>query len=345
MRSLVKVTGLLILALLLIALIFVWRVNTFLDEPVSIDSQGIVIEIEPGTSFTAVSRQLAAQGVVDHPDWFRWYARLSGKAAAIKAGEYRLTDGATPRTILRQLVIGNVVQYAFTIVEGWNFKDLMAALQRETHIKHTVTRQDWPEIAETLNVSEGHPEGLFLPETYHYTKSTKDIDILGQAYRLLHTVLAEEWETRDDELPLKSPYEALILASIIEKETARTDERATISGVFIRRLVKGMRLQTDPTVIYGVGDAFDGNLKRSHLEADTPYNTYRRDGLPPTPIAMAGKAAIKAALHPAPGAELFFVASAKLDGSHQFSATKEEHDSAVAAYLRALRAARKLRQQ
>lgn len=345
MKPLLKGALLVASTIVLVALLFIWRVNSFLDAPVMIGDDGFILEVEPGTAFGVVSKRLGEQGVLAHPDWLRWYARLTGDAAEIKAGEYRIARGSTPRDILTQLVVGNVRQYAFTIIEGWTFKDLMAALERDPHIKHTVTRQDWPKIAEELGISETHPEGLFLPETYHFTKASRDIDILDQAYRLMQAVLQEEWQNRDASLPLKAPYDALILSSIVEKETALAEERPRISGVFIRRLEKGMRLQTDPTVIYGLGDAFDGNLKRSHLQADTPYNTYRRAGLPPTPIAMAGHAAIRAALHPDPGTELYFVASPRLDGSHQFSTTKEQHDTAVAAYLRGLRAARNTKKQ
>ena len=340
MKPLLKGAVLVASVIVLATFAFMWRVCNFLDAPVTIGADGFILEVEPGAAFGVVSKRLGEQGILAHPDWLRWYARFTGEASDIKAGEYKISPGSTPRNILTQLVIGNVVQYAFTIVEGWTFKDLMVALARDPYIKHTVTRQDWPKIAETLGISEAHPEGLFLPETYHFTKLSRDIDVLGQAYRLLQSVLNEEWQNRDPSLPLKDPYDALILGSIVEKETALAEERSRISGVFIRRLQKGMRLQTDPTVIYGLGDAFDGNLKSSHMKADTPYNTYRRAGLPPTPIALAGHAAIRAAVHPDPGTELYFVASPRLDGSHQFSTTKEEHDAAVAAYW-AARSAKK----
>lgn len=341
MRLFLKSVAITVGVILVGVILLSWRIDSFLDTAVALGPDGMVLEVESGAAFAVVSQRLGEQGVVSHPDWYRWYARLTGEASAIKAGEYRIKNGATPRSLLKQLVAGSVLQYSFTIVEGWSFKDLMAALERQPLIKHTVTRHDWPQIAMAIEATEEHPEGLFLPETYHYPKLTRDIDILRQAYQLLHAALAEEWLVRDSSLPLKNPYEALILASIVEKETARADERSRISGVFIRRLQNGMRLQTDPTVIYGVGDAFDGNLTRRHLQTDTPYNTYRRNGLPPTPIALAGKAAIRAALHPADGDEVYFVATGLPDGSHKFSATKDEHDAAVAEYLRRLRAARR----
>jgi UPF0755 protein len=200
--------------------------------------------------------------------------------------------------------------------------------------------EDWPALLQELGAENTHPEGLFLPETYHFPNNTSDRAVLKQAYDLLQKTLAEEWAARSESSVIESPYEALILASIIEKETARADERQRIAGVFTRRLIKRMRLQTDPTVIYGIGRDFNGNLTRKDLQTPTPYNTYTRHGLPPTPIAMSGRAAIHAALHPADGEELYFVATGNGDGSHKFSVSKEEHDDAVAAYLRQLRSER-----
>jgi UPF0755 protein len=204
-----------------------------------------------------------------------------------------------------------------------------------------MTDEDWPGLLSDLGANVVHPEGLFLPETYRFPRNTTDRELLAQAYTLMQTVLEEEWRARDEAAPVKTPYDALILASIVEKETARADERQRIAGVFARRLQKRMRLQTDPTVIYGLGPQFNGNLTRRDLRTDTPYNTYTRHGLPPTPIAMPGRAAIHAALNPAPGKALFFVATGLGDGSHAFSETKAEHDAAVAEYLRRLRQQRK----
>ena len=227
--------------------------------------------------------------------------------------------------------------YSFTIVEGWNHWELLQALHQHAFIAATLSDEDWGGLLEELGATAGHPEGLFLPETYRFPRNTSDREILRQAFGLMQEVLEEEWAGRQEELPISTPYEALILASIIEKETARADERERISGVFSRRLEKRMRLQTDPTVIYGIGPDFNGNLTRRDLRTDTPYNTYTRNGLPPTPIAMPGRAAIHAALHPAPGKELYFVATGLGDGSHAFSETKAQHDDAVAEYLRRLR--------
>ncbi len=221
---------------------------------------------------------------------------------------------------------------------------MITALAAHPAVEHSITVEDWPRLFESIMASATHPEGMFLPETYRFPKRSKDVDILRQAFELLQETLDAEWDSRDEDLPLSSPYEALVLASIIEKETARADERARISGVFVRRLQKRMRLQTDPTVIYGIGQSFDGNLTRRDLQTDTPYNTYTRVGLPPTPIALPGKAAINAALHPAEGSELYFVATGLGDGSHKFSETKEQHDAAVRQYLGRQRAARNMNQ-
>jgi len=308
---------------------------------VSVPANGIVIEIATGSSFAAVTRQLVEQGVIANDRWFRLYARWSGEAAAVQAGEYLIEAGATPASVLEQLTSGDVRLYSFTIVEGWNHRDLLAALHANEALTASITDEDWKLLLADLGASATHPEGLFLPETYHFARNTTDRELLTQAYALMQTVLAEEWSARDVAAPAQSPYEALVLASIVEKETARADERSRIAGVFARRLEKRMRLQTDPTVIYGIGPEFDGNLTRKDLQTDTPYNTYTRHGLPPTPIAMPGRAAIHSALNPAPGQELYFVATGLGDGSHSFSTTKAEHDAAVAQYLKRLRQRRR----
>ncbi|MBT8080777.1 MAG: endolytic transglycosylase MltG [Gammaproteobacteria bacterium] len=314
--------------------------NRFLDAPLSLDGPEVYYEIRQGVPFATVSAELAQLGMIDRPDWFRWYARLSGKAQKVRAGEYTVSSGTTARQLLDQFVAGDVRQYSFTIVEGWNFRELMSALESDEHIVSTVSADDWPAVLESLGADASFPEGLFLPETYHFPKGTSDVDVLRQALDLQRKALTEEWASRAAGLPLQSPYEALVLASIIEKETAKVDERARIAGVFVRRLQKNMRLQTDPTVIYGVGENFDGNLTRRHLRTDTPYNTYTRHGLPPTPIAMPGRAAIHAALNPEDGTELYFVATGLGDGSHAFSETKDQHDAAVQRYLARQRATR-----
>lgn len=327
------VLGLLVLAAAYAAI----QLNTFLHSPVTVSDDGVDFAIEPGTSFRAVSDELVVLGIIDNSRALRLYARWTGQANAVQAGDYHIQAGTTPAGLLEQFTSGDVKLYSFTIIEGWNQYELLQALQEHEYVESTLTDEDWPGLLEELGASGGHPEGMFLPETYRFPRNTSDRNVLRQAFDLMQQVLAEEWAGKAADAAVKSPYEALVLASIIEKETARVDERARISGVFTRRLEKGMRLQTDPTVIYGIGPEFNGNLTRRDLRTDTPYNTYTRGGLPPTPIAMPGRAAINAALHPEDGDELYFVATGLGDGSHAFSATKEEHDAAVSEYLRRLR--------
>ncbi len=313
------------------------QVNRFMTSSLPIPDAGLEFEISSGSSFAAVARNLIDMGVIENDRWFRLYVRWNRQASAIQAGEYLIEAGATPKSLLEQFTSGAVRLHAFTIVEGWNHRDLLQALHAHEAIDAVMTNEDWPALLESLGANVSHPEGLFLPETYRFPRNTTDKELLGQAYELMDGVLTEEWQARSENTPIKSPYEALVLASIVEKETARASERPKIAGVFARRLDKRMRLQTDPTVIYGIGPGFNGNLTRNDLQTDTPYNTYTRRGLPPTPIAMPGRAAINAALNPADGKELYFVATGLGDGSHKFSETKEEHDAAVAAYLQRLR--------
>jgi UPF0755 protein len=314
-----------------------FNINRILQTPVNVPEEGLGFVIAPGSSAHRVSNDLAAAGAIPHPWVFRSFARWKGVAGAFHAGDYLIAAGSTPLDLLDQFTRGDVRLYSFTLIEGWNRWELLAALHGHAKLEATMTNEDWPALLEELGASARHPEGLFLPETYYFPRGTSDRAILAQAYSHMQAVLGDAWNGRAEGLPLQSAYEALTLASIVEKETARADERARIAGVFVRRLQKRMRLQTDPTVIYGLGEQFDGNLTRRDLRTDTPYNTYTRSGLPPTPIAMPGRAAIRAALHPADGDELFFVATGLGDGSHKFSATKAEHDSAVAEYLRQLR--------
>lgn len=313
------------------------QVHQFLNTPVNVAAAGEDFDIKAGASFRRISNDLASRGIIAKPRTFRAYARLTGSASEVQAGDYRIAAGTTPRELLEKFTRGAVKLYSFTIIEGWNQWDLLRALHDHPQLEASMTEEDWPAFLESVGAGTEHPEGLFLPETYHFPRGTTDRTLLIQAYEHMQVALAEEWAGRAPDLPVDSPYEALILASIVEKETARADERARIAGVFVRRLQKRMRLQTDPTVIYGIGPGFDGNLRRRDLRNDTPYNTYTRHGLPPTPIALPGRAAINAAVHPAPGEELYFVATGLGDGSHRFSTTKEQHDAAVAEYLRQLR--------
>ena len=323
--------------LVLVAAFAAFKASNFLHTPVHAGDTGIDFIIESGASFRAVSDDLAEQGVISNSRAFRAYARWTGKASTVHAGDYHIRAGTTPMELLGQFTSGDVKLYSFTIIEGWNHWELLQALRDDDFIEATLTDEDWPGLLEELGAEGAHPEGLFLPETYRFPRNTSDRVVLRQAYGLMQDVLAEEWQAKAENLPIATPYDALVLASIIEKETARADERPRISGVFTRRLEKRMRLQTDPTVIYGIGPDFNGNLTRRDLQTDTPYNTYTRGGLPPTPIAMPGRDAINAALHPSDGEELYFVATGLADGSHTFSATKDEHDAAVAQYLRRLR--------
>lgn len=297
-----------------------------------------VFEVKQGDSLSHVGKRLHSKGLISQPYWFKVLAYLNQMDTKIKAGEFTIRAGATPETILETLVAGDVNQYSITLIEGWTFKQALTALENNQFLKHTLSNVSEQEILSKLGISQKHPEGLFLPETYFFTNNTTDFEILRRAHHNMQEVLDHEWQNKSDELPLSSAYEALILASIVEKETALEEERATIAGVFVRRLQKGMRLQTDPTVIYGMGDRFKGNIRRKDLRTDTPYNTYTRDGLPPTPIALPGKAAIHAVLHPAEGDALFFVANGK--GSHVFSATLKQHNRAVDQYQKKIRVKR-----
>jgi len=303
---------------------------------------GVPVEfllVERGDSFARMLGKLRESGVDAGPDLaWRVLARELGAAARIQVGEYALEPGLTPRQLLTRMREGQVVRYRFTIVEGWNLNELRAALAKATPLVQTLAELDDAALMARLGRPGIHPEGRFLPETYTYVRGNTDLDVLGWAADALDRVLAQAWAERAPDLPLASPEEALILASIIEKETGVAAERAQIAGVFVRRLRLGMRLQTDPTVIYGMGSAYTGNLRRSDLMTDTPYNTYTRAGLPPTPIALAGRAALHSATHPAPGDALYFVAVGDGSGRHVFSRTLAEHNRAVAAYVRRYRA-------
>ncbi|MEM7431680.1 MAG: endolytic transglycosylase MltG [Pseudomonadota bacterium] len=310
-----------------------WQIDRFLNSPINLAADSQTFEIAPGSPFTRVANDLEAAGVIDSALLLRLYARITDKAGSVQAGEYEIRADATPVDLIDQFIRGEVRLYSFTIIEGWNRWELLNALQANDHLDATLTDEDWASLLQELGAEESHPEGLFLPETYRFPRGASDRAILAQAYGLMKTTLAEEWENRSEKTKVDSPYAALILASIIEKETGRADERQRISGVFSRRLDIGMRLQTDPTIIYGIGADFNGDITRRDLRTDTPYNTYTRNGLPPTPIAMPGRDSIYAALNPAEGKEMYFVATGTGDGGHIFSETREEHEAAVQVYL------------
>jgi len=314
--------------------------RTELHRPLALEAPAVV-EIPPGTPLARVAADLESRGMLGHPAVLSWYGRLTGEAARIKAGEYVLQPGLSAAEALAKFVAGDVRLYSFTIVEGWTTAEAVRALQEHPSIVATLRPYEPEALLEAVEAGEDHPEGLLFPETYHFPRGSEDVTILRRAYALMQEQLLAAWQSRRDDIPLDSPYEALILASIIEKETARDDERRRIAGVFTRRLERGMRLQTDPTVIYGLGEDWDGNIRRRDLRTDTPYNTYTRAGLPPTPIALPGRASLDAALDPAPGEALFFVATGEPDGSHDFSVTREEHEAAVERYLERLRERRR----
>ena len=308
--------------------------QTFLANP-SQNTHAVVFEVKQGDSLGVVASHLRELGLINNIRWFKLLAYLEKSESNIKAGEYSFEVAMTPVEIIATLVAGRVNQYSITFVEGWSFKQLLQALASNNDIKKTVSGLSSEEIMNQLGFPHQHPEGRFFPETYFFVHNTSDLEILQRAYQKMQQTLVEEWQSREKDLPLKTQYEALILASVVEKETGRAGERAQIAGVFIRRLNKQMLLQTDPTVIYGMGESYKGNIRRKDLRTDTPYNTYTRRGLPPTPIAAPGRAAIHAVLHPAQGDALFFVANG--NGSHIFSATLKQHNRAVNQYQKKIR--------
>jgi len=312
-----------------------WRdYRRFVDAPIAVAGEARTIDVERGASFRAILARLRQERLIPNSRIaeLRWrvLARELGVAHALHAGEYAVPPGITPRELLRRMAAGEVVQHRFTIVDGWTFRQLRTALANEAGLATTLAAETDEAIARRLGIGDGRPEGWFLPETYAWVKGESDYDILARAHAAMEKTLARLWDQRAPDLPIATPYEALILASIIEKETGVPSERPQIAGVFARRLKIGMRLQTDPTVIYGIGERYDGNIRRRDLETDTPYNTYTRAGLPPTPIALPGEPALVAALHPAQGDALYFVARG--DGSHEFSATLDAHNAAVRTY-------------
>ena len=307
------------------------------EAPLRLGPEGQLLEVAAGSSLRSVARQLRERQWLDSARAFVWYARLRGDSGHIRAGEYELEPGTSAAALLDQLVAGKVLLHSLTVIEGWTFRQLRAALGAHRAVTETLTALSDEQVMARLGRAGEHPEGRFFPDTYRFPRGTTDQAVLERAFETMDEQLAEMWSGRDLELPLRTPYEALILASIVEKETALDIERARIAGVFMNRLRKDMRLQTDPTVIYGLGESFDGNLRRRDLERDTPYNTYTRKGLPPTPIALAGSASLQAVLHPQQTDALYFVATGEADGSHYFSATLAEHNRAVQRYLARLR--------
>jgi len=304
----------------------------WIHQPLRLPAATVDLSIEPGTLPRGVAQDVREAGVDVDPDLLYAWFRVSGQARDIKAGSYELEKGITPRRLLAKLARGEASLRAVTLVEGWNIRQLRAALAKEEGLKQEAAKLDDAALMALLGRPGQHPEGRFFPDTYTYAKGSSDTALLRRAMRAMDKRLDEAWAQRTPQVAVKSPEQALILASIVEKETGRGADRPLISAVFNNRLRIGMALQTDPTVIYGMGAAFNGNLRKADLQTDTPWNTYTRPGLPPTPIAMPGKAALLAAVQPAPSKSLYFVARG--DGSSHFSESLDEHNRAVNRYQR-----------
>lgn len=306
--------------------LWVWQGLETLEKPVSL-KEPVLFDVPSGSAFSRVAQQMEAEGLVEKSLWLRLHGRLNPDQARIRAGEYEFTDGMSARDMVDAMVAGDIKHWSIQFIEGWTFKDMRAALASAERLRQETA--DWTdeEIMKAMGAEGEHPEGRFFPDTYLFASNDSDLDLLKRSFNRMETVLAEEWDNREEGLPYDKPYEALIMASIVERETGVPHERDEVAGVFVRRLEKGMRLQTDPTVIYGMGDKYQGRIGSRDLRTYTPYNTYRIDGLPPTPIALPGQEAIHAALHPKEGDSLYFVARG--DGTHKFSRTLAEHQKAV----------------
>lgn len=323
--------NILVLFVLLFALCSAW-LGYYAVTPQPLPQAPLEFELKHGSTLKGVAKQLTATGVLSEPWNFVVMARLLGKAGSIKAGNYQLESSLTPLQLLRKITEGDVSQSKITFIEGWNIYQVRSALDAHPSLRHDTKGLDERELLKLVDAQENTLEGLIFPDTYYFSNGMSDTAIMQRAYRIMQQKLADAWQERAPDLPYASPYEALIMASIVEKETGKAAERPQIAAVFVNRLRTGMRLQTDPTVIYGLGEGFDGNLRKRDLTADTAYNTYTRAGLPPTPIAMPGYESIQAALHPAQTKAIYFVA--KGNGSHQFSSSLTEHNRAVNQYQR-----------
>ena len=310
----------------------VWWLNAPITLTAANGSAALDLEVEPGASAVQVAQTVASSGAQTNAVLLGWWFRASGQARRIKAGSYEIAPGSTPRSLLTMLVRGDQTLQSITLVEGWTFSQVRAALQKAESLAPQSAGLQPDIVMEKLGRAGLHPEGRFFPDTYTYAKGSSDLALLKRAAKAMDKRLEAAWALRSPDTPLKSADQALTLASIVEKETGKPSDRAQIAGVFSNRLRVGMRLQTDPSVIYGLGAAFDGNLRKRDLQTDTPYNTYTRSGLPPTPIAMPGKAALLAAVQPMPTTALYFVARG--DGTSQFSANLDDHNRAVNQYIR-----------
>lgn len=305
---------------------------TWVHTPLTQNAITVDLNIEPGSSPRDIARLVTAAGVTVSPDYLYWWFRISGKSRNIRAGSYELQEGTTPAALLQKLVQGDEALRSVTFVEGWTFRQARQALAKAEGLRFESTSMTESSLMEALGKGGQHPEGKFFPDTYTYAKGSSDLEVWRRAIRSMDKHLDAAWKLRNPASPLQTPEQVLVLASIIEKETGRPADQGLISAVFNNRLQMGMRLQTDPTVIYGLGERFDGNLRRAELLVDTPYNTYTRSGLPPTPIALPGRSALIAAIQPDASKALYFVARG--DGSSQFSNTLDEHNRAVDKYQR-----------
>lgn len=308
-----------------------YDVSRFLNSPLTPDSKAFELHIKQGDTIRGIASKLSEAKLLSRPLWWELYARYVGSARTIKTGEYPLQTTLTPVQLLEQLQVSKQKQFAFTILEGWNIWQLRAALASHEILVHTMQGVEDSDVMKFIGAEDGHPEGQFLPDTYHFPRGTTDVQFLLRAHEALKAKVDLVWASRQDNLPVKTPYEVMVMASIIEKETSVEAEREIISGVIAGRLKKGMRLQMDPTVIYGIGKQFNGNITRKDLQTKTPYNTYKIDGLPPTPIAMPSARSLEAAVNPADTKALYFVADGS--GGHVFNETVAEHNKAVRKYI------------
>ena len=335
-----RVVGILLasgLALAIAVAALVVQASRWLHAPLVSLTAPAVYEVPRGASWQIVMNDLHARGWLEHPRELSLWVRYFRRGYSLKAGEYQLVSGMSPMELIELFNSGRVLLHSLTIIEGSTFAELRRSLRSNADIGVTLEDATDQEVMRRLGMADMHPEGRFFPDTYLFAKGTTDLELLRLAQQRMQAELDKAWASRDPALPLADATQALILASIVEKETALAGERPLIAGVFVERLQRGMRLQTDPTVIYGMGERFDGNLRRGDLLADTPYNTYTRVGLPPTPICLPGAAALAAAVRPKRTGALFFVATGNADGGHYFSKTLVEHNAAVQRYLRKLR--------
>ncbi len=328
-KKLLKFTGFIIIVVSGVLSWYWMEYNSFLQGRV-INQTAVKITIKPGSHLGSIARKLLSENIINSAFYFKLYAKLEKKASLLQAGEYIIKPNTSIQKLLQLFVRGEVTQYQLTIPEGWTAKQIFTYLEK-TDLDHSIDNMPMHKILTKLDLDINSLEGYIYPDTYYFPKQTSDIDFLKRSIKKMQSILKVEWLNREKNLPLKSAYEALILASIVEKESGKTSERGKIAGVFIRRLRKGMRLQSDPTIIYGMGDSYKGNIRKKDINKKTAYNTYQINGLPPTPIASPGQNAIHAVLHPDKGNSLYFVADGS--GGHYFSSNLKEHNRAVRKYI------------